>query len=150
MLASSKLKSPVRFLLVSATSLLTGIGMVAYSPGSSSAGASLRVANGLIAFTRQRPSGADQIVVMRSDGKGQRTLSTAAADDLDPAWSPNGRKIAFTNGNSDLVVMNADELASSNPALTITPGGLGAREANFATIEAVLRSEAEDPAHSKV
>jgi TolB protein len=96
------------FLLVSATSLLVGIGMVAYSASGSSAGASLRVANGLIAFTRQRPGGSNQIVVMRSDGKRQRTLSTAAADDLDPAWSPNGRKIAFTNGNSDLVVMNAD------------------------------------------
>ena len=48
---------------------------------------------------------------MNADGTGLNRLTTNAAIDGRPAWSPNGAKIAFTstkNGNVDIYVMNAD------------------------------------------
>ena len=48
---------------------------------------------------------------MNADGSGQQDLTRNAAWDNDPAWSPNGRKIAFVNdhnGNSEIYIMNAD------------------------------------------
>jgi Tol biopolymer transport system component len=42
---------------------------------------------------------------------GQAQLTSNPADDYEPAWSPDGRKIAFTSfrdGNSEIYVMNAD------------------------------------------
>jgi Tol biopolymer transport system component len=57
----------------------------------------------------------DGIFTMNADGSGLRTVSTAGADeqDLDPAWSPDGRQIVFTRTRSDLNtndvwVMNTD------------------------------------------
>jgi len=48
---------------------------------------------------------------MNPDGSRQRALTRNSADDSDPAWSPNGRSIAFTttrDGNSEVYVMNPD------------------------------------------
>jgi Tol biopolymer transport system component len=64
--------------------------------------------NGLIALTRQDKHQRDQIVVMHADGTGQRALTTPAANDAEPAWSPDGRKLAFVTNTGDLAVMNAD------------------------------------------
>lgn len=58
-------------------------------------------------------SGAD-IFITRPDGTDQRQLTTAQGDDLSPAWSPDGKRIAFISdrdtlsGNYILYVMNAD------------------------------------------
>jgi Tol biopolymer transport system component len=64
---------------------------------------------------RTRPSGPDygnrEIYVMNADGSGQRRLTHSAAYDAEPAWSPDGRKIAFRSGrdgNREIYVMNAD------------------------------------------
>ena len=53
------------------------------------------------------------IYVMNADGSAERRLTNGPAIELFPAWSPNGRKIAFTRGkifvgDSDIYVMNAD------------------------------------------
>ena len=64
-----------------------------------------------IVFTADR-SGKDwnrQIYVMDADGGNQRNLSDNDSDDWNPAWSPDGRRIAFVSsrdGGSEIYVMN--------------------------------------------
>jgi Tol biopolymer transport system component len=65
-----------------------------------------------IAFTRNLNGNFD-IFVMNADGSGQRRLTHVAAFDDEAAWSPDGKKIAFTSNrdgkyNSEIYVMNAD------------------------------------------
>jgi TolB protein len=79
-----------------------------------------------IAFARPRPrtgpgpccySAHSDIYVMNADGSGIRKLTHNAAQNAEPAWSPDGRKIAFRstrNGNRDLFVMNADGSGKRN------------------------------------
>jgi TolB protein len=48
---------------------------------------------------------------MNADGSGQRNLTRNPAYDADPAWSPDGRKLAFVSnrgGRYEVYVMNAD------------------------------------------
>jgi TolB protein len=67
-------------------------------------------ANGQIAFASSR-DGNSEIYVMNADGSGQTRLTTNAAVDGGPSWSPDGTRIAFqTNrdGNLEVYVMSAD------------------------------------------
>jgi Tol biopolymer transport system component len=67
------------------------------------------VGNGLIAFARGGPQAG--LYVMNPDGTGIGRLSSEAID-TDPAWSPDGSRIAFVRGFSDeragIYVMKAD------------------------------------------
>jgi Tol biopolymer transport system component len=52
-----------------------------------------------------------------ADASGQRRLTRSPGYDGDPAWWPDGRKIAFAsgrNGNGELYVMNADGSGQRN------------------------------------
>jgi Tol biopolymer transport system component len=71
-----------------------------------------------LAFVSSR-DGEYAIYVMNADGEGEERLTDAEGDasgtsvffQLDPAWSPDGARIAFTSGrsgSSDVYVMDAD------------------------------------------
>src|SRR2546422_254571 len=60
---------------------------------------------------------------MNADGSGLANLTNDPGSDSQPAWSPNGDKIAFTtdrDGNAEIYVMNADGSGLAN--LTNDPG----------------------------
>jgi Tol biopolymer transport system component len=80
-----------------------------------------------IAFAGKTPRGPESgrpfysshsdIYVMNADGSGTRKLTHNARQNAEPAWSPDGRKIAFRstrNGNRDIYVMNADGSGKRN------------------------------------
>jgi TolB protein len=79
---------------------------------------SIRVKNGLIAFTLRDRVGRLQVFTQKSDGSNRRQL-TFEGDNGRPDWSPDGKKIAFGsigNGKSWVAVMNAD---GSNQRLVV-------------------------------
>ena len=62
---------------------------------------------------------------MNSDGSGQARVTDNAASDVEPTWSPDGGRIAFSRylesgRESNIYVMNADGTAEVN--LTTAPG----------------------------
>lgn len=63
-------------------------------------------AGNAIVFSSNR-DGDFEIFTMGEDGGGVTQLTTSAAADSFPAWSPDGRKIAWTRGN-DVWVMDPD------------------------------------------
>ncbi len=76
-----------------------------------------------IAFAAKGPepppsySSHTDIYVMNADGSGKRKLTHNERYNTEPAWSPDGRKIAFRstrNGNRDIYVMNADGSGKRN------------------------------------
>lgn len=63
-----------------------------------------------VLFVSNRDSNA-QIYRMQADGSGQRALTRGPAENTEPAWSPDGSRIAFTSyrdGNGEIYVMDAD------------------------------------------
>jgi len=69
------------------------------------------VANGLIAYASQQ-SGSWDIWTARPDGTGADNITAESlANETDPAWSPDGAKVAFVSdrsGNPDIYVMSAE------------------------------------------
>jgi hypothetical protein len=96
------------------------------------ASATLPGSNGMIAFEvgddgsgRLMPElrGPPAVWVMNPDGSGKRPLTDSSSLNRDPAWSPDGRRIAFTSdrdGDADIWVINVD--GSGLGQLTDSPG----------------------------
>jgi TolB protein len=62
-----------------------------------------------IVFTVQPLFGGRDIYSMRADGTDRRRLTRSKKDEYAPAWSPGGKRIAYTRGfESDIWVMNPD------------------------------------------
>ena len=69
-----------------------------------------------IAFSSQRDGVVDsisggvstEIYVMNADGSGVTRLTDNSEADYNPAWSPDGKRIAFKHARRTLTVMNAD------------------------------------------
>jgi HYR domain/WD40-like Beta Propeller Repeat len=96
-------------------------------------------ANGRIVFVSDSgeipPVGFPQIYSINLDGTEQRRLTSSATVDREPAWSPDGSKIAFSRSEAafaNVFVMNADgsgqtnltnDLTSSNMDPTWSPAG---------------------------
>jgi len=62
---------------------------------------------GRLLFASRFAPNDEQVYTVRTDGKGLRTLAGSCADETDPAWSPDGRRLAYTRG-ADVYVMDAD------------------------------------------
>src|SRR5438132_616972 len=66
--------------------------------------------NGKIAFHSTR-DGDFEIYVMNPDGSGVTRVTNTAGGNVDPIWSPDGKRIAFASfrsGRSEVFVINAD------------------------------------------
>ena len=77
--------------------------------------------NGKIAFYSTR-DGHHEIYVIDPDGSNLMRLTFGDTDNLCPAWSPDGKIIAFLSkrdgGNNEIYIMNAD--GSNQTRLTYT------------------------------
>ena len=82
--------------------------------------------NDLIVFESQRDNNSE-IYVINPDRTGLTRLTTDAAEDREPVWSPNIKEIAFVtgrDGKDEIYKMSAD---GTNPVRLTTLAGSGRR-----------------------
>jgi len=75
----------------------------------------------MLAFVSER-DGNSEIYLVNVDGSGLLRLTNDPGHDVDPSWSPDGKRIAFASdraGSSNIYIMDAD---GSNPVLRTNRG----------------------------
>jgi dipeptidyl aminopeptidase/acylaminoacyl peptidase len=84
--------------LAAAAGVLVAVGMLMLTMVAlvEPAGAAFPGKNGKIAFMSDR-DGNEEVYVMNPDGSGPVNLTNNPAIDLKPAWSPDGKRIAFAS-----------------------------------------------------
>jgi Tol biopolymer transport system component len=92
----------------------------------------------MLAFTSDR-DGDHEIFVVAADGSGLRQLTHNATDDLDPAWSPDGRRIAFFRERWDttfaLHVVRADGSRERRVRLPLGPDSLDTTSSAYCCLD---------------
>lgn len=89
--------------------------------------AALPGANGLIAFHSDR-DGNNEIYVVNPGGGGETNLTNDPAQDIEPAWSPDGSKIAFASNRDGVYRVYVMDSGGQNvtpvtPPAFVTAGG---------------------------
>ena len=103
-------------LLFAVLTVWVSLAPIHHARASSGTGAKIALARG---YTDVHGDLYSQVYVVNTDGSGRRKLTSHFSTATSPAWSPDGRTIAFS-GDGDIYVMNAD--GSSQRRLTHTAG----------------------------
>jgi Tol biopolymer transport system component len=83
----------------------------------------------LVVVTTDAESGKSQLVLVDDDGKNPKPLTDAAGNASFPAWSPDGKKLAYVRhkggGKAEVVVADADGKNEAVVLKDLTPVGGG-------------------------
>jgi TolB protein len=74
--------------------------------------------NGKIAFQSNRGDRAPEIVTMNANGDNKTQLTNNRVSDFDPAFSPNGKKIAFASGSESLDIFTMSATGTNKKKVT--------------------------------
>lgn len=67
--------------------------------------------------------GSSDIFIMKSDGTDIQKLTTSSADDYSPAWSPDGKKLAFVSkrkGSADIFIVDLEIRIAKQLTLSVS------------------------------